>query len=57
MDKVAIYVSGGNVQSILSNNANIEVQIFDVDNMKEEFSGEEIDAMWDKIREELHESL
>jgi hypothetical protein len=57
MNKVAIYVNGGVIQAIIANTKDVEVEIFDVDNLKEEFSGEEIDKMWDKIQEELPESL
>ena len=56
--KVAIYVEGGVVHSVISNKDNIEVTIFDVDNMKAEgLYGDQIDEKWDKIQEECHNAL
>ena len=56
--KVAIYVSGGNVQAINANTDDVIVEIFDVDDLKANGkTGKEIDAMWDKISEELHHGI
>jgi len=56
--KVAIYVSGGAVQSIVGNKDDIEVILFDVDNMKADgISGKTIDKKWDEVQKECHHSL
>jgi hypothetical protein len=51
MKKVVIYVEGGNVQSVMTDSpAEIEVELFDVDNLKEEGKhGYQIDKKWKKI--------
>lgn len=56
--KVAIYVSGGAIQSVIGNKDDIEVTLFDVDNMKAEgITGDEIDKEWDKIQKKCHHTL
>ena len=55
--KVAIYVSGGNVQSIqVSDTEAVDVTVIDADNLKDEGkTGDEIDAMWEETSKDLTE--
>ena len=50
--KVAIYVRGGVVQEVRTNCQDVDVKMFDVDNLAEEFSGQQIDQKWDRIKKE-----
>ena len=44
---IVIYVEGGNVQGADSNNANVNLKVFDVDNLKAEGkSRKQIEKMW-----------
>ena len=55
-NRIIVYVSGGNVQSIVADNPkNINVQLFDVDNLKEETSGAQVDKDWEKISNGMKE--
>jgi hypothetical protein len=46
--KVVIYVEGGVVQEIMSDDKDIEVEVFDVDNKQADgMSNSEIDDEWD----------
>lgn len=57
-NKVAIYVRGGVIQSVISNNANIKVTIFDVDNLKAEgIEDREIDKKWDVLQSNMIHSI
>ena len=50
MNRIIVYVSGGNVQSIVADNPKgIDVKVFDVDNLKEEKGGDQIDKDWQKL--------
>lgn len=44
MTQVKIYVQGGVVQAVYSDDANIQITLLDEDNMQEEMSNEEIRA-------------
>lgn len=56
--RIAIYLEGGNIQSVISNSGNVKAEIFDVDNLKAQgISGEIIDGMWDDKCDELHFSI
>ena len=55
MNKVVVYVEGGNVQGARSNNPDIDLQVFDVDNLKgaeAPISSEEIEAAWKEFEKE-----
>jgi len=52
MNRIIIYVGGGMVQSVHCDDpSEIEVQVFDVDNMKSEegITGTQIDVVWDEL--------
>ena len=52
MTKILVYVEGGVVQSVLSDNPNIKVEVFDVDNLKtEDISKKDIQKEWGKKAE------
>ena len=48
--KIVVYVSGGVVQCVRSNK-HIDVTVFDVDNLRENKTGNQIDEEWDKMVE------
>lgn len=45
--KIVIYVEGGVVQGVRTN-MDIDVELFDVDNLHEEHTNEEICFLWEK---------
>jgi len=48
--KIVIYVEGGVVQEVRTNSKTpIVVELFDVDNLKDEMPAKAIDMSWDKI--------
>lgn len=50
---VAVYVEGGVVQGARSNTKGIDVEVFDVDNLKETLNKEDIEALW-SLREKKY---
>ncbi len=57
INKIAIYVRGGVIQSIISN-TNIKATIFDVDDKKAAgISDKEIDKRWDDLQEDMIHSV
>jgi len=51
--KVSINVSGGNIQSILSNNDNIELEIFDYDNAEVDNNVKKLELKEAKFNKDL----
>lgn len=50
---VVVYVEGGNVQGVRSNSVEVDVKIFDVDNLKAEGKSRlSIDRAWAKLEKE-----
>ena len=50
MAKIIVYVDGGNVQTVIGDVDDIEVQVFDVDNLKAEGKTEkQIEKEWKKV--------
>ena len=50
--RVVVYVSGGNVQCARANVEGIAVEVFDVDNLEETKTGDEIEADWKQVEQE-----
>ena len=51
MHKVFIYVEGGNIQEVRIDKPidELEVVVFDADNMEEKMSKDQIDQEWDNV--------
>lgn len=51
MHKVFIYVEGGNIHEVRIDKPidELEVVVFDADNMEEEMSKDQIDQEWDNV--------
>lgn len=43
--KILVYVRGGNVQGISSTDPHVQVEMFDVDNLRDSMTGDEIDKL------------
>ena len=50
MNRIIIYVEGGNIQAVRADNPDVEIIIVDADNMEAEGrNGKEIDADWREL--------
>lgn len=47
--KIVVYVEGGVVQEVRASHKEVEVEVFDVDNLKETDTRAQIDEAWDKL--------